>query len=357
MRDPFTWSLPIGRFFGISVRVHVLLVVVFLGFWLRVVYDRDYPVGAGTDVLILLCLLFLSILLHEFGHCYGARLMDGDAQEVLLWPLGGLATVDVPHTPRAHAVTTIMGPAVNLLLCALAAGALATASLWPPAPAWYPFETPLHNWSSGATLYNSKYYFGQIPGLGLEWWQVLAARVFYVNSMLFLFNLIPAYPMDGGRLLQAALWPRLGYARATSWAVFVGFCCMFVMAVVAIGINESLLLCLALIFFFSCRQQWLLLEVGGEEGAFGYDFSQGYTSLERDAPIQPHTKARRPNFFQRWLKRRADRKRLLEEQRREADERRMDELLEKIQRQGRQSLSDEENRFLKRVADRYRNRS
>ncbi|MBM4072929.1 MAG: hypothetical protein FJ271_28975 [Planctomycetes bacterium] len=282
--------------------------------------------------------------------------MDGDAQEVLLWPLGGLASVDVPHAPRAHAVTTIMGPAVNVLLCALAAGALATASLAPPWPWWYPFETPLHNWSTGVTQYNSKYFLGQIPGQALDWWQVLAGRIFFLNANLFLFNLIPAYPMDGGRLLQALLWPRLGYARATLWAVFVGFCCMFVMAVVSFAINESLLLGLALFIFFSCRQQWLLLEVGGEEGAFGYDFSQGYTSLERDQPM-PHVRAKRPNFFQRWLKRRADRKRLLEEQRREEDERRMDELLEKIQRQGRQSLTDEENRFLKRVADRYRNRS
>jgi hypothetical protein len=87
---------------------------------------------------------------------------------------------------------------------------------------------------------------------------------------------------------------------------------------------------------------------------FGYDFSQGYTSLERDEPPPP--RKRRPNFWQRWLQRRAARKLQAEAERREAEERRMDELLEKIQREGKQALTDEENRFLKRVADKYRNR-
>ena len=69
-------------------------------------------------------LLFLSILLHEFGHCFAARSVDGDATEMLLWPLGGLAYCDVPHTPRANLITALGGPAVNLALCVLAGGAL-----------------------------------------------------------------------------------------------------------------------------------------------------------------------------------------------------------------------------------------
>ena len=59
-------------------------------------------------------LLFGIILLHEFGHCFGARYVDGDAKEVLIWPLGGLAFVDVPHTPRALFIATAAGPAVNV---------------------------------------------------------------------------------------------------------------------------------------------------------------------------------------------------------------------------------------------------
>ena len=93
-------------------------------------------------------------------------------------------------------------------------------------------------------------------------------------------------------------------------------------------------------------------EAGGEEGAFGYDFSQGYTSLERgiaDAPTRP-----RVSWWYRWLQRRAARRLLREQEEREAEERRLDGLLEKVHREGRQALTDEEVLFMKRVSDRYR---
>jgi stage IV sporulation protein FB len=355
MRDPLSWSFPIGRLFGITVRVHILLIVFALGLYLRVAYGKDYPAGAAVDVLWLVTLLFLSVLLHEFGHCYGAHLADGDSQEVLLWPLGGLAYVDVPHTAWANFVATVMGPLVNVVLAGAAAVALMSASLVPPLNPlkWDLFLTPLQHWTLNVELLNPKYALE--GAVTLERWQVLAARFFCINWFLFLFNvLVLAYPMDGGRLLQQVLWPRLGYRRATLAAVCVGFGFMFGMGVVSIAANEALLLVLALFIFASCRQQWLLLETGGEDALFGYDFSQGYTSLERDQPPPPRRK--RPNFFQRWLQRRAARKLQEELERQEAEETRMDQLLEKIQREGRQSLTDEENRFLKRVADKYRNR-
>jgi len=355
MRDPLSWSFPIGpRVFGITVRVHVLLIVVYLGLYLRVAGSKEFLPGTGVDTLYLLLLAFISVLLHELGHCYGAHLADGEAQEVLMWPLGGLAYVDVPHTAWANFLATIMGPLVNLLL-ALAAGlALTSAALMPPLNPirWDMFATPLQNWTLNVELLNPK-YAGNLPALTP--WQVLAARFFFINWFLFLFNvLILAYPMDGGRLLQEVLWPRIGYRRATLAAVFVGFVFMFGMGIASLAINEVLLLGLAVFIFVSCRQQWLLLETGGEDALFGYDFSQGYTSLERDQPPPPRRK--RPNFLQRWLQRRAARKLQRDLERQEADERRMDMLLEKIQREGRQSLTDEENRFLKRVADKYRNR-
>src|SRR5262249_25640749 len=102
------------------------------------------------------------------------------------------------------------------------------------------------------------------------------------------------------------------------------------------------------------KQQLIHLETGGEDAPFGYDFSQGYTSLEGEAAAAPPARRRRPNVFQRWLQRRAARKAQRDVERREAEDRRMDELLEKVQREGLQSLSDEERRFLTRVSARYR---
>ncbi len=356
MRDPLSWSFAIGRVFGITVRVHVLLIIVLLGLYLRVATNDDFLPGSHVDMLALLGILFLSVLLHEFGHCYGARIVDGEANEVLLWPLGGLAFCDLPHTAKANFVCTVMGPVVNVLLCLASGIALASFSFAPPInPFWYPFTAELYNFADGHTYVNAKW-----PEFGshyLLWWQVLLARVFFLNWFLFLLNvLILAYPLDGGRLLQTALWPRMGYRRATLTSVVVGFVFMFIIGIFAIAANEMLAFGLAIFIFVSCRQEWIRLETGGEESVFGYDFSQGYTSLERDDD-EPPPRRKRPNFWQRWMQRRTAKRIAREQEKQAAEESRMDELLDKIAREGKESLTDEENRFLKRVADRYKHRS
>jgi hypothetical protein len=128
---------------------------------------------------------------------------------------------------------------------------------------------------------------------------------------------------------------------------------MMITALLSIVTGEPLVLFLALFIFLACRRQWILLETGGEESAFGYDFSQGYTSLDKEPQAPPQKK---PNFIQRWLQARAAKKAQREQEQREADEKRLDELLEKVQRQGLQALTDEERRFMQRVSARYRNR-
>jgi Zn-dependent protease len=302
-------------------------------------------------------LLFISVLLHEFGHCFGARLVAGDANEILIWPLGGLAYVDVPHTPKAHFISTAAGPLVNLLLCVAATAGLAAFNVRPPLnPWWVPvtFETV----EAG----------GRIGCEGLFAWDgtdlrfltsgpiCLLARFFWLNWVLLLLNVVLiGFPLDGGRMFQALLWPRLGYQRSMSWAIVAGFITMLVIGVYAIAKNDSLFLCLALFIYVTCRQQWILLETGGEEAQFGYDFSQGYTSLEREqSPAAPPRK--RQSWLKRWMQNRDKKRMERERETREAEERRMDELLEKVQREGLQALSDEERRFLTRVSARYRNR-
>src|ERR1051326_6581291 len=91
MRDALAWSFPLGRLFGINIRVHWLFPVVAAGLVLRAGYYL--PGTAWQDVLWLQVILFVSVLLHEFGHCFAARYVEGDAKEILMWPLGGLAFV------------------------------------------------------------------------------------------------------------------------------------------------------------------------------------------------------------------------------------------------------------------------
>jgi Zn-dependent protease len=435
MRDPLTWSFSLTRLFGILIRVHLLFPLVAVGLILRVAFQKDVLPFLWVEACVLMLLLFVSVLLHEFGHCFGARAVDGDASEVLLWPLGGLASTEVPHTPRANFITTAAGPAVNLVLVLAACLVLAAASVTPSFKPWSdPYFPVAYNWSDHAwygckqghddfnkfTAYqtdeggkyvswyevdeathtdtkNQKvhevplhpddvvllktedgklakdYKYGPYgvcndkekkgPGVPVKaeelrrggMWVVEVSRLFWLNWFLFFLNLVPAFPLDGGRLLQCLLWWRADYRQGTLTAIFVGFLMMLVFGVLSIVLYEPLVLGLALFMYVACRRQWILLETGGEESLFGYDFSEGYTSLERDQP-QPAPPRRRQSWLQRWLQRRAERKMRREQEVREAEERRMDELLEKVQRVGMQGLTDEERRFLVRASARYRNR-
>jgi Zn-dependent protease len=363
MRDPFFWSIPLGRLFGITIRVHLLFPVVAIAMVLRAASMKEVVPGSWIDIAILEVLFFLCVLCHEFGHCFAARWVDGDATEILMWPLGGLASVDVPHQPRAHFITAAAGPAVNLVFCLVFGLLLGFATDCGYQPAWNPLNCPIRGAPPDIQNFTEFQHNPAVTGL-YDWngnlhavtdaWPLLLARLFWVNWALFLLNIVlVCFPMDAGRMLQSALWPQLGYRQATQVVVYSGFFFTVLVGLLSIAFNEILLFCLAVFIYVSCRTQLFILETGGEEGLFGYDFSQGYTSLERD---QPRVAPRRASWWRRWLDRRAARKLLRETETREADERRLDQLLEKVQSQGMTALTDEERRFMKRVSDRYRNR-
>ena len=100
MQDPFAWSFPFGRLFGINVRIHFLFPFVALAMILTAPPSRESRPGGVDDASIVMVILFFSVLLHEFGHCFAARSVNGDAQEVLLWPLGGWRTRGAAHARR-----------------------------------------------------------------------------------------------------------------------------------------------------------------------------------------------------------------------------------------------------------------
>jgi Zn-dependent protease len=362
MRDPLmAFSFPLGRLFGITIRVHLLFPVLALGLILRAAFHKhegatEPTPGAWIDCAIIIGMLFFSVLAHEFGHCFAARAVNGDASDILMWPLGGLAWVDVPNSPRAHFLTAAAGPAVNLVI-GLASGVALYFLPDSVQPQWNLLGyteriidqgnpiLPVHNWR-GDLLRN----VGPFTAAGLLF------QLCWVNYMLTVLNLIlVGFPMDMGRMLQAVLWNYLGYAQSMLIAVYAGFVTAVVVALCCLAINEVLLLFLAIFIYVNCRYQFILLETGGEDGVFGYDFSQGYTSLERDEGVRTRA-PRKPSWWQRWRQRRAALKNQREQETREAEDRRMDELLEKIQREGVGSLTDEERRFMKRVSDRLRNR-
>jgi len=322
--NPMNWSFGVGRLFRIDLRVHVLFVlgaiVVLAQAW------GKNGIGLGPGV-VQLALLFLIVLIHEFGHCFGCRATGGEASEILMWPLGGLAYVAPPHNWRAHLVTTIAGPLVNVVFCLLTAVVLVvwTGSL--AAVPWNPF--------------NPYAAFG--PGGGhVQFW---LTTFYYLNLIILLFNVLPIYPLDGGRALQSLLWSRKGYGQSTSIASGIGMVGAIVIGLVGLLIEQYLLLFIAVFGYMTCWQQRQQLKMMGEMGSsgpFGYDFSQGYTSLEQSNDSSP----RQPGFFER--RREQKQAQQVKRELREAEERdhRLDRTLAKVREHGLASLTSAERRFL-----------
>src|SRR5262245_40954588 len=209
MQDPFAWSVPFGRLFGITIRMHVLFPAVAVGLILRAAFDKELPAGASMDATVVVFVLFLSVLLHEFGHCFAARSVNGDAQEVLLWPLGGLANCEVPHNPRAHLIMAAGGPAVNLVLAVSCALLLGLG--WSLQPPWNPGGY-VPRYPDG--MMHLKSWSGEFLDFSPYSPPVLLTHFFWVNYVCLLLNLLPGFPLDGGRIFQAVLWKYVGYRRA-----------------------------------------------------------------------------------------------------------------------------------------------
>jgi stage IV sporulation protein FB len=350
----FAWKFPIGRIFGITLNVHLAFVLVAFPLTLSFCIKKDAPPGTWIDACALLAVAFTSITLHEFGHCFGARSVGGQADEIMLWPLGGLAECSyLPATPWANFVFTVCGPLVNLVLCVISGLVLTFGFEESIRPAFNFLWVPFRN-GAGAyalTLWNGNAY--ETTSLAV----MAAAWTFFINWILLLFNtVLVGIPWDGGYMMRAILWPYVGHHRATMYMIFGGFvvaCILFMGAF--LWHDNPMFLPLSLYTFLMCYREWTILENRGEESLFGYDFSQGYTSLEKDEP-RPAPPRKKQNFIQRYLHKRNARRAQREQEQQVEEERRMDELLEKIQREGKQSLTDEETRFLKRVSDRYRNR-
>ncbi len=185
------WSLKIGSVAGTAVRIHVTFLL-FLAWIFGVNYISGGP-QAAWDSLLFVVLLFLCVLLHEFGHIFTARAFGVSTPDVILLPIGGVARLErIPEKPSEEFLVAIAGPAVNVVIAAV-------LILF-----------------SGAKLGTASFVSIENPSAGL------IDRLAEVNLFLALFNLIPAFPMDGGRVLRALLAARLGYVRATELAAAIG---------------------------------------------------------------------------------------------------------------------------------------
>ncbi|MFI5356596.1 MAG: site-2 protease family protein [Opitutales bacterium] len=183
-----SWSMNLFRIRGIQLAVHVTFFLLLA----YVAYDgwQDQQLTGLVWSVITILAFFACVVLHELGHSFTAMHYGVGVSRILLMPIGGMAEFDsIPREPRKELLITMAGPAVNFVLAAL---------LW----------LPVHFWvNDGTALYSP---------VGLLY------QLFIANLVMGVFNLVPVFPMDGGRIFRAVLASRMPYLKATRWAAHVG---------------------------------------------------------------------------------------------------------------------------------------
>ena len=224
------WQWKLGTFAGIDVFVHAtfLLLIGWIGYshWLQ--YGTFAKVIEG---IVFILALFLCVVLHEYGHALTARKYGIKTRDITLYPIGGVARLErLPDKPIEELWVALMGPAVNVVIAALLFAYLyLTRGLVP--------ITDL-TVASGSFL----------------------ARLMTVNVSLVLFNLLPAFPMDGGRVLRALLAMRMDYVRATQIAANIGQGLAFLLGLFGL-FNNPFLLFIAFFVWIGASQEASMVQM------------------------------------------------------------------------------------------------
>jgi Zn-dependent protease/CBS domain-containing protein len=223
------WSVNIGSIAGTAVRIHITFLI-----FLAWIFAAGWASGGATAAwsgLVFLILLFACVLAHEFGHILTARAFGVPTPDVTLLPIGGVARLErIPEAPWEEFLIAIAGPLVNVVI------AVGLATLM------------------GADL--SAQHLAAMESSKVS----LVDRLAEVNLFLALFNMIPAFPMDGGRVLRALLAIRLGHVRATEVAAMIGQAFAFVLGFAGLLWNP-LLIFIAIFVYLAASSEAQLVTV------------------------------------------------------------------------------------------------
>ena len=175
------WSLTIGRIAGTDIRLHFTFLLFLV--WIGVADYLQRGAAAAIDTVTFILLVFLCVTLHEFGHIAMARRFGIRTPQVILSPIGGIASMErMPEKPRQELLVAIAGPLVNVVIALLL----------------------MAGFGIGIERINTSDFDTA----------TLAERLLMVNVVLVLFNMVPAFPMDGGRVLRAAAGDEHGSAES-----------------------------------------------------------------------------------------------------------------------------------------------
>lgn len=222
------WSITLGSIAGTAVRIHVtfLLLLAWIGF---VTWQSGGSQAALSGIAFIL-LLFACVLAHEFGHILMARRFGIPTPDVTLLPIGGVASLErMPDKPREQLLVAIAGPAVNVVIAAVLL-------------LWLSVTTGAADLTQGLTRIEN-------PNVSL------VARLAAANVVLVVFNLIPAFPMDGGRVLNAILSMRMDKQRALQISARIGQAMAFVFGFLGLVNGNPLLVFIAVFVYIAAAAE------------------------------------------------------------------------------------------------------
>ncbi len=323
-QSPLIMGFSLGRYFDVTVKVSVwFLALVFL-------LCVRLPIVIGLWASLL---LFISILIHEFAHVFGARRTGGHGDEILMWPFGGLAFVSPAGTFRSEIWTTAAGPLSNLALCLICLPAVLSAGVF-----WdslHPIMLPPLDFSlsNPATFVTS-----------------IFVLMFALNFKLFVFNLLPIHPLDGSQIAFSVAKLRWDQGTAKIGTLYLGIVVCLIVAIAGVVMKSTDVVTIGLVLMVLGLQAHMTAVFaqqfgGGFEYGPGGDDEYGLFAEEREP---------QPGMVKRWKQRREE-KRLLKEAELQAEtSQKVDALLEKINTTGMDSLSEAEKKFLQQASSRYK---
>jgi Zn-dependent protease len=259
------WSINLFRVFGIRLALHASFFLL-LAYYAFNGWSEGGLVGMCWRVGMIV-LFFVCVVLHELGHSLTARRYGVRVQRILLTPIGGMAEFDrIPRQPSAELLITLAGPAVNFLIAALL-----LPVVW----------GPLFSDAEVASF--------SLPGLGVE--------LLVANVIMGGFNLLPVFPMDGGRILRALLAMKLPYLRATYWAAMIGKILSAVLAGIAfLYLHWPMAGILFVFIFFAGDAEYRVLLRREREAQYWAELAKRVSAAEKAAaPPEPPFIVRGPD--------------------------------------------------------------
>ena len=224
------WSFKIGKLAGIDVFIHFTFFLLLA--WIALIqYSQNQSLSAAMAGIVFILAVFACVVLHELGHALTARKYGIKTRDIILLPIGGVARLEkMPDKPTQELWVALAGPAVNIVIAAVLAGYLYASNSFTP--------------------------IGQLTHSSATF----AERIMAVNIFLVVFNMIPAFPMDGGRVLRALLATRLPYPKATQVAASLGQGIAILFGIVGLFYNP-LLLFIAFFVWIGAAQETKLTQM------------------------------------------------------------------------------------------------